>query len=220
MTSIAAFDPERAGTQLLAGPAGAIEVRVDRPAGAPCGIALVAHPQPRLGGSAMHKVPHFLARALADAGWLAVRPNFRGVGASAGAHDEGIGETEDLLALRRQLREAWPDARLVLVGFSFGAFVQARVAHALAAQGEAAWRVALTGMPAGTVADGRHYAPPAAIPDALVVHGEHDERVPLASVLDWARPQLQPVVVLPGADHFFNGQLPTLQRLVLRHLSA
>lgn len=206
-------------TILADGPAGAIETLVDAPAGSARGVAVVAHPQPLLGGSAAHKIPHLLARALRDAGWLAVRPNFRGVGASAGTHDEGIGETDDLLALAARLRAAHAGLPLALVGFSFGAFVQSRVARRLADGGAPARRVALAGMPAGEVGGGRRYAPDGDLPDALIVHGEHDERVPLAAVLDWARPQGQPVVVVPGTDHFFTGRLPVLRALVVSHVA-
>jgi len=54
----------------------------------------------------------------------------------------------------------------------------------------------------------------------MVIHGEQDERVAVASVFDWARPQMQPVVVVPGADHFFSGRLPVLRSLVMAHLAG
>ena len=207
------------GVVLVDGPVGPIEVRIDAPGQRPCGFAVVAHPQPLLGGSAMHKLPHVLAGALRDAGWLAARPNFRGVGASEGQHDFGIGETQDLLALVATLREHYPGLPLALVGFSFGAFVQSRVARFLADRGEQAWRVVLAGLPNGEVDGHRRYAPESGLADALVVHGERDERVPLAAVLDWARPNSQPVVVVPGADHFFTGKLPVLRSLLLAHVA-
>lgn len=206
------------GTMLVEGPAGAMEVVVDAPAGAPRGVAVVAHPQPLLGGSAMHKIPHLLARALRDLGWLVARPNFRGVGASVGAHDLGVGETDDLLALVATLRAAHAGVPLALLGFSFGAFVQSRVARRLADSGDAAHRVVLAGLPVGEVEGQRSYAPDAAQPGTLIVHGENDERVPLRALFDWARPQSQPVVVVPGADHFFTGRLPVLRSLTVSHL--
>lgn len=208
------------GSHLLEGAAGALEVFIDRPAAAPVGLAVVTHPQPLMGGHAGHKVPQVLARALCEAGWLVARPNFRGVGRSAGAHAAGHGEAEDVLALCAALRACWPAQRLALLGFSFGAFVQARVAHALAGQDAPAWRVVLAGMPAGTVESGRRYDTPDGIAEALVVHGEHDAVVPLQAVLDWARPTRQPVTVVPGADHFFTGRLPVLRRLALAHLAG
>ena len=210
-----------AGAQLVDGPAGPIDLLLDLPQQPPRGMAIVCHPHPKMGGSAMHKVPHFLARALAQDGWLVLRPNFRGVGRSGGSHDEGSGETEDMLALRRLLVAARPELQLALVGFSFGAFVQARAARALADAGTPAWRVCVAGMPFGELENGRRYdTPQAPLADALVVHGEADERVPLAAVMDWARPALQPVVVVPGADHFFSGKLHVLRMLVLAHLKG
>jgi alpha/beta superfamily hydrolase len=208
------------GAQLLDGPAGHIEVLLDLPKSELRGLAIVAHPHPQLGGDAMHKVPHFLARGLREAGWLVARPNFRGVGRSAGTHDEGLGETDDVLALCASLREACPDQPLALVGFSFGAFVQARVARALIDSGAAPWRVCLAGMPYGEVEGHRSYDTPDGIPHALVIHGELDRSVPLQAVLDWARPQSHPIVVVPGADHFFTGRLHVLRTLVTSHLTT
>lgn len=212
------IDLKTSGATLIAGPAGSIECLIDLPDRTPTGVALIAHPQPLRGGNAAHKVPQWLARTVAQAGWIAVRPNFRGVGRSAGAHDAGIGETDDLLWLCAELRATRPDLRLALLGFSFGAFVQARVARALATHGAPAWRVVLAGMPSGE-AGGRRYDPPDGLADALVVHGERDESVPLQAILDWARPTVQPVVVIPGADHAFSGKLHLLRAQVLRHLA-
>jgi uncharacterized protein len=214
------LDLRESGAQLLEGPSGAIEVLFDLPKTAAIGVAVVAHPQPLLGGSATHKVPQLLARALCDAGWLVARPNFRGVGRSTGTHNAGDGETDDLLALCSALREAHPDQRLALLGFSFGAYVQARVTSRLAEHGNPAWRVALAGMPFGDVDGGRRYDTPRDVAGALIVHGENDERVPLQAVFDWARPTSHPVVVVPGADHFFSGRLPVLRALVLSHLKG
>lgn len=213
------LDLSRSGTLLAEGAAGRQEVIIDVPAGEARGIVIIGHPQPLLGGNARHKVPHFLARALCDVGWLTVRPNFRGVGGSAGTHDAGMGETDDVLRLHASLRAARPGASIALVGFSFGAFVLAKVASHLAADGDPAWRVCLAGMPWGEVEGGRRYDTPRDLSDALVIHGERDERVPLASIMEWARPAQHPVVVVPDADHFFTGRLPVLRRLVLGWLA-
>lgn len=215
------LDLRKGGSQLINGTVGPLELLIDLPARPACGMGIICHPQPLLGGSAMHKVPHFLARALCDRGWIVARPNFRGVGRSAGVHDGGPGETEDVLAVHRLLYAACPELPLDLIGFSFGAFVQACVARSLADAGTPARRVCLAGMPFGEVEGGRRYeTPQGSIPDALVVHGEHDERVPLGAVLDWARPEVQPVVVVPGADHFFTGKLHILRSLVMSHLAT
>ncbi|HEY0879546.1 MAG TPA: alpha/beta family hydrolase [Zeimonas sp.] len=213
-----------AGTQLLLidGPAGAIDVALDRPAGAPRGIAVVAHPHPLYGGTRDNKVAQTLARALLTLGHVVWRPNFRGVGATAGEHDEGRGETDDLLAVVRHAREQASAERadgtaalpLVLAGFSFGTDVQIRVAARLRDAGAPAQRLVLV----GTAATDRYTL--GEVPaDTLVVHGEHDEVVPLQGVLDWARPQSLPVVVIPGAEHFFHRRLTLLKRIVVDALA-
>jgi len=201
---------------LLSGPAGAIEVLRDDPvlaAGAAArGVAVIAHPHPLFGGTMDNKVVQTLARALVQCGWSAVRFNFRGVGASEGAHDEGRGELADLLAVVEQLA---PAGALALAGFSFGAFVASHAVKALWAQ-RAIEKIVLV----GTAASRFQVAalPPEALGRTLVVHGEQDDTVPLAAVLDWARPQSLPVTVIPGGGHFFHGQLPLLKNLVVRHL--
>ena len=202
----------------LQGAAGTIESLVDTPqradGGAPRGVAVIAHPHPLFGGTMTNKVVQTVARACVLAGWQAVRFNFRGVGASQGSHDGGRGELDDMLAVVEQVAPTGP---LVLAGFSFGAFVTSHAVARLAAQRDIA-RVVLVGTAASrfTVAT----IPPDLHERTLVVHGEIDDTVPLASVMDWARPQHLPVTVIPGVEHFFHGQLPLLRTLVLRHLPA
>lgn len=191
----------------LQGPAGALQCAVDEPAGAPQGLALVCHPHPLHGGTLDNKVVQTLARAFVQLGWRAVRFNFRGVGASQGTWDEGRGEVDDALAVLQGFRA--PGQPLVLAGFSFGAYVASQVATRLA--GEAApERIILVG-PAV-----QNFAVAPVPQDSLVIHGEADEIVSLSSVLDWARPHAIAVTVVPGAGHFFHGQLPLLKSLVLR----
>jgi alpha/beta superfamily hydrolase len=161
-----------------------------------------------------NKVVQTLARAFVQSGWSAVRYNFRGVGHSAGQYDEGRGEVEDLLAVVSQQAGA---GTLALAGFSFGAFVTAQAASQLAEQRPIEQLVLV-----GTAAS--RFQVPVVPPDlherTLVVHGEHDDTVPLSAVMDWARPQTLPVLVVPGGGHFFHGQLPLLKSLVMRHLHA
>jgi hypothetical protein len=202
------------------GPAGTIEVLVDVPHGSMRGIAVIAHPHPLEGGNAQHKIPLALARLFQRHGWLAVRPNFRGVGGTVGVHDTGNGETEDTLAVIEALRREYPGAALALAGFSFGAFVQAKAARRLLDAGTAPACTVLVGIPSGTVTTQRVYDTPAVPPDALVIHGEADPVVPLASVMDWARPQHLPVVVMPGANHFLTGHLTQFTAIVERHLAS
>jgi alpha/beta superfamily hydrolase len=201
-------------TLTMAGPAGQIELAIDRPEGDPRGTAVIAHPHPLYGGTLTNKVVQTLARACVLAGWTTVRFNFRGVGASEGVYDEGRGELDDLLAVVAAQASEGP---LCLAGFSFGAFVTSHAAARLHTSRDIQ-RLVLV----GTAASRFEVAPvPAELHTrTLVVHGEQDDTVPLPSVMDWARPQVLPVTVVPGGGHFFHGQLPMLRELVLRHLRA
>lgn len=206
------------GAVLLDGPVGKLEVFVDRPKANPTAVALVLHPHPSQGGNADHKIPATFAKALVEIGFLVLRPNFRGVGQSEGEHVSAAGEADDVRQLADAVRRACPTLELALVGFSFGAFVAAIVVKQMAEAGHPLRRVELTGLPYGAVKGGQTYDTPSGIPGALVVHGERDDRVPLASVLDWARLDGQPVVIVPGADHFFKGRPVVLRSLVADHL--
>lgn len=197
------------------GPAGNIELIADNP-GAPRGIALVCHPHPLFGGTNTNKVTQTLARTFARLDYVALRPNFRGVGASAGTHDDGRGECEDMLAVLADARRRYGDLPIALAGFSFGAYVQTRVAEALAAANHPAQRLVLVGTAAGHVEGARQYATRAVANDTIVIHGAADETVPLANVLAWAEPLELPIVVVPGADHFFHRRLNVIRDIVTR----
>jgi uncharacterized protein len=191
---------------LIDGPVGAIETDLNAPAGEPKGLALIAHPHPLQGGTKDNKVVTTLAKAFYNLGCITARPNFRGVGASAGAHDEGRGEKEDLLRVADYLRGRYGDLPLTLAGFSFGSFVQTRVVKSVAARELVLVAPAVTRFPAERV--------PA---HTLVIHGERDDVVPLEAVLHWARPQALPIVVVPGGEHFFHGRLGLLAQLIVRY---
>ena len=200
---------------LIDGPVGAIETLVENP-GAPRGIALVCHPHPLFGGTNTNKVTHVLARTFTRMDYVALRPNFRGVGGSAGKHDEGRGETEDMLAVLAEARRRFGDLPVALAGFSFGAYVQTRVAQALAEAGHPAQRLVLVGTAAGHVEGARKYETRAVASDTIVIHGARDDTVPLANVLSWAEPLELPVIVVPGADHFFHRRLHVIRDIVTR----
>jgi alpha/beta superfamily hydrolase len=197
------------------GPAGMIETKVESPQ-EPRGIALICHPHPLFGGTNENKVVHTLASTFIRLGYAVLRPNFRGVGASAGIHDDGHGETEDMLAVLDEARRIFGELPIVLAGFSFGAYVQTRVAQVLEDSGQAAQRLVLVGTAAGHVEGARQYATRAVAKDTLVIHGSADTTVPLANVLTWAEPLELPVVVVPGADHFFHRRLHLIRDIILR----
>jgi alpha/beta superfamily hydrolase len=200
------------------GAAGGIEVLIDDPVllhgGHVRGVAVIAHPHPLFGGTMDNKVVQTLARAFVQCGWQAVRFNFRGVGATQGVHDEGRGELQDLLAV---VAHCAPQGALALAGFSFGAFVTSHAVAALVPE-----RLPEKLVLVGTAATRFDVVPvaPELHARTLVLHGETDDTVPLADVMQWARPQILPVTVIPGVGHFFHGQLPLLRSLVVRHLNT
>lgn len=202
--------------QTWPGLAGDVEVSIDRPAHPAQGLAVIAHPHPLFGGTKDNKVVQTLARAFLDLGHVTVRFNFRGVGHSAGVHDHGLGESQDLVDLIHRARHALlpedlQDKPVALAGFSFGAFVCTLAAEKLTQAGTPPGKMLLVGP-----ATSRFRL--AQVPnDTLVIHGEVDDTVPLQSVLDWAGPQNLSVLVVPGVEHFFHGRLPQLKALVVRY---
>jgi hypothetical protein len=191
----------RASTRrsFVAGPAGRIECAIDSPDGPARGKALVAHPHPLFGGTLDNKVVQTLARAFVERGYEAWRPNFRGVGSSEGRFDEGRGEVEDLAAVLEFMKTD----SFILAGFSFGAAMQAMLATRVKPE-----RMVLVGLAVTS------FEVPPVPAGTLLIHGEQDETVPLAAALDWARPQELPVVLVPGADHFFHRKLQVLRGIV------
>ena len=195
--------------QSLAGPAGAIECAIDAPPGAAGGIAVICHPHPVHGGTLDNKVVITLVRAFLQIGFRTVRFNFRGVGGSQGAWDEGRGEIDDALAVIGAQRD--PALPFMLGGFSFGAYVASEAAQRLDADAKPQ-RMVMVGP-----STQKQPMPPVP-PDSIVVHGESDEVVPLSATLDWARPQSLPIIVMPGVGHFFHGQITLLKSLLVQQL--
>ncbi|MDD5056829.1 MAG: alpha/beta hydrolase [Sideroxydans sp.] len=194
----------------IEGAAGNLEGLVHQPDDIPCGIAVVAHPLPTMGGNMDNKVAVTLAKTFAELGCVAFRFNFRGVGNSEGEFSGGDGEAQDMIAVARYAQEQFGEALpLLLSGFSFGGYVAARAAQQLKPQ-----HLVLAAPAVG------RFAMPAVSPNTLVIHGEHDDVVPLADALDWARPQHLPIVVLPQAEHFFHGRLTQLRDIVKKHFNG
>lgn len=180
---------------------------MEHPTGEARGLALIAHPHPLHGGSLDNKVVYMLARAALACGLVAVRPNFRGVGESSGEYDYGVGEADDLLAVVSFLAPRYAGLPWSLLGFSFGAYVQHRVARHLPAQ-----RLILVG-PAVSM-----YAFESPVIPTEIVHGEADELIPMAIVDDYARLHRIPLHVIAGAGHFFHGRLVELRETVRSRL--
>ena len=216
----------------IEGIVGAIEMSIDlpdelknNPSFAIRGLALVAHPHPLMGGTMDNKVAQTMARAFNQLGYVSVRPNFRGVGGTAGVHDNGVGELEDLLHVTEWMctpsswssfevtaNQAWVSNvntfPLVISGFSFGSFVGSHLVQRLADLGRPAERLVMVGSAAGkwTLAE---------VPaDTILIHGELDETSPLIDVFNWARPQELTVQVVPGADHFFHRRLHCIRNII------
>ena len=212
--------PAYTETTTFDGLAGVIDCALDWPEGTPTGWALVLHPNPAQGGTRDNKVVTTIARACVQHGLLAIRPNFRGIGSSGGAFDHGKGELLDMAALVEQFRARYPDVAAmpwVLGGFSFGT--------SIAVQLYAKWDRLQKTLPnivllAGSAAMRFRHSEVKAPEDAMVIHGEVDEIVPLSEVMDWARPLGMPVVVIPEAGHFFHGKLLILRQLVQTRLQA
>ncbi|MGH8290570.1 MAG: alpha/beta hydrolase [Steroidobacteraceae bacterium] len=213
--------PPRSERVTIAGPAGDIEALVEMPAGdrvaadaVPARFGVICHPHPLYGGTLDNKVVYTLARAFVELGVPAIRFNFRGVGGSSGHHDEGRGETADVLGVIAYGRERWPGAALWLAGFSFGGAVALRAAaparpETLVAVAPGITRVAMQGVG----------SPPC---PWLIVQGDADDVIEPSAVLEWARRQSMPPAVrlLNGAGHFFHGRLHELRQVVLEFLRA
>ena len=151
-----------------------------------------------------------LAKAFVELGYIAVRPAFRGIGASEGTYDRGEGETIDIVDVAAQAEARYGQMPIVLSGFSFGAYIQTRVAKEVTPE-----RMVLVAPACGHLSGDRDYQTETVPADTLIIHGEQDETVPLQNVFDWARPQDLPIVVVPGADHFFHRRLHLIKALVL-----
>ena len=201
-----------AAVKSIAGPAGNLEVACAKPAIEEVrGFAIICHPHPLFGGAMGNKVVTTLKRLFRDSGFATARFNFRGVGASQGVFDNGIGESEDLQAVTQFARQYFPDLPLMLAGFSFGSYVAARMANTL----DAAQLISI--------------APPVGKWDFaaldlphmpwIIVQGELDEVVEPQAVYDFAATtQPAPILIrIADATHFFHGKLLELRAELAQH---
>lgn len=194
------------------GPAGKLETVLAEPKSIPKGIAIIAHPHPLHSGTMNNKIITTLFKSLLEIGFIAVKFNFRGVGKSEGDFADGVGEIEDVITVANGIRERYhnviPHPSLLLAGFSFGGGIQLHAAIKLKPE--------FLILVAPSVKNLN--VPPASkdIKSTLIIHGEHDEIVSIKTIFDWAAPQSLPVVVIPGAEHFFHGKLATLRKTILQ----
>jgi len=197
----------------IEGPAGRIETILAEPATIPSGIAVVAHPHPLHGGTMDNKVVYTVFNSMLELGYIAVKFNFRGTGNSGGAFDHGVGEVEDVVAVAQSIQNQFidhaGDLPLLLAGFSFGGGVQIQAAERLNP------RSLILVSPSLRNADTLKV--PENVKNTLIIQGDKDDIVPLNAILDWAAPQCLPVVIIPGAEHFFHGKLNMLKRVILNY---
>lgn len=197
------------GNTFFEGPAGRIEAILKEPDGQATRAAIVCHPHPLFGGTMHNKVVYRIARAFADAGFAVLRFNFRGTGRSAGEHDNGLGEKEDLLAAIRFIEDRFPEAELWLAGFSFGSMVMLRAAacdtrvRAFIAAGVPASRNDFSDLP-------RCNKPKLFVQGSLDEFGSAGHLAKLFASLD----EPKELKIIEGADHFFEGHLPELAAAV------
>lgn len=199
----------------IAGPAGKLETVLGEPQSIPKGIAVIAHPHPLHGGTMDNKVVHTLFTTLLELGFLTAKFNFRGVGQSEGQYDHGSGEIDDVLAVTQTIRDQFShqvtDMPLLLAGFSFGGAIQLHVAERLAPEFLILVAPSVVNLQAPPV--------PETTQCALIVQGDKDGIVLPEAVLTWAAPASQPIVFIPGAEHFFHGKLAILKQLIRNYFS-
>ena len=194
----------------IAGPAGRLECILMRPDAAPVAAGIVCHAHPRHGGVMHFKVVFRVAKALQAENVAALRFNFRGVGRSEGRHDEGRGELDDVHAALDELIRRFPGLPLLTGGFSFGSVMALRAGCA-----DARVRALFgLGFPMTMVRDPAFLQ--ACTRPRLFVQGDSDAfgSGPAFRDMVAALPEPKTVVVVPGADHFFSGQLEEMQEAV------
>jgi uncharacterized protein len=190
------------------GNAGALQAIAEDPGTAGSSYAVVCHPHPLYGGTMDNKVVTTVARALQSTGIATLRFNFRGVGASAGAFDRGVGETADADAVAAWGAQRWPGRTLVIAGFSFGGGVALRLAQRREP------RQLITVAPAFERFDAAMQVPRC---PWWVIQGDADDVVQPEAVIDWVN-GLEPkphLLVMRGVGHFFHGHLHELRDAVI-----
>lgn len=197
------------------GPDGKLEVILGEPESIPKGIAIIAHPHPLHGGTMDNKVVHTLFTTLLELEFITAKFNFRGVGKSEGVFDHGIGEIEDVMTVTQTIHNQFnahpSDLPLLLAGFSFGGAIQLHAAEKLAPEFLILVAPSVVKLNAPAVPDATKYA--------LIIQGDQDDIVIADDLLAWATPKSQPIILIPGAEHFFHGKLTLLKQVILQSFS-
>ncbi len=195
---------------LINGPAGQLEILAESPEilrdNTP--VAIICHPHPLYGGTMQNKVVHTLAKSCLELGMLAIRFNFRGVGASEGHFEHGLGEQQDCIAVAQWARQQYPNQPIWLAGFSFGSFVAYQVFAKINAE-----RLLLVAPPVGLF----EFQPMDSINIPwCVIQGKQDEITPPESVESWVNKQPNPpeFYYLDDVSHFFHGKLNVLREIM------
>ena len=197
------------GNTFFEGPAGRIEGILREAAPPVSRAAIVCHPHPLFGGTMHNKVVFRIARVFQEAGFAVLRFNFRGTGRSAGTHDDGRGEQDDLRAAITFIEQQYEGAKIWLAGFSFGSAVMLRAAcsdgriRALVAAGAPVSKYDFSHLV--------HCDRP-----KLFVQGALDEYGPPAELTRFVDKLDEPktLKIIAGADHFFEGHLDEIAQVV------
>lgn len=194
----------------VSGSTGKLEVVHGQPASEPRGIAIIAHPHPLHGGTMENKVVHTMFSTLLALDFITAKFNFRGVGLSEGKYDHGVGETDDAITVAKFIHQQFNHQNsplpLLLAGFSFGGAIQLHAALTLNPD--------YLILVAPSVAHLQAPAVPKTTQLALIIQGDKDDIVSPETILDWATPTSQPIVFIPGAEHFFHGKLMVLKDII------
>ena len=206
------FNEQNIATTFIPGGAGDIETLITRPEtlSESTPIVVISHPHPLYGGTMTNKVVYILAKSFSELGAITVRFNFRGVGKSAGEHDHGLGEAEDLQLLVEQLKQWRPQAPIWLAGFSFGAYVTVRAQANIQPE-----KLLLVAPPVSMYPFdelGEISSP------WLVIQGGQDEVIDAAAVKAWVSqlPKPPQLIWMEDAGHFFHGKLNEVKDRLLQ----
>jgi uncharacterized protein len=186
-----------------------LEARLKEPKGNLRGAVVICHPHPQYGGTMDNRVVYRAGKAVVEAGFAALRFNFRGAGNSTGQFDQGLGEKDDVAAALDWMGTQYPDAPLALIGYSFGAWVGLQVAcFSERVQAAVGIGLPLDLFDLDCLAE---YKKP-----ALYIVGTQDEFCSLENLDKFARrlPESSTLRRIQDADHYFTNHIEVVQKLI------